>query len=398
MLKGKNVVVGITGGIAAYKSVEIVSRLKKLGAEVYVIMTKAATEFVKPLTFQSISHNPVVTEMFGKAQYWDVEHISLADRADICLIAPATANIIGKIANGIADDMLSTTVMAMSDKVVLAPAMNVNMYHNPVVQENMDYLRDRGYKIIEADAGNLACGYEGKGRLPDPAELVNTLVAYIMAKQEILLNKKLLITAGGTKEALDPVRYLGNNSSGKMGYALARMAQALGAEVTLISAPTNLITPKEVKRIDVTTAVEMEEAVWREKSQQDVIIMAAAVADYTPKYPAAEKIKKTKGDLKLELTRTVDILSKLGKDKDQELLVGFAAESTNLVENARRKLANKKADLIIANNISYSDTGFGSDDNQVSIIDQEEELRIAKSNKLIVANKILERVAKMLKN
>ena len=396
LLKGKNVVVGVTGGIAAYKAVEIVSRFKKLGANVYVIMTKSATEFVQPMTFQSISHNPVVVEMFGRAQYWDVEHISLADKADLFLIAPATANIIAKIKNGIADDMLSTTVMATKGKVVLAPAMNVNMYHNPIVQENMDYLRKRGYKIIEADAGYLACGYEGRGRLPDPKEIVATSTAVLLAEGEDLLGKKVLITAGGTKEALDPVRFLANHSSGKMGYALARMAVARGAEVTLISAPSNLAKPKGVKLIGVKTAAQMSETVFQIKEEQDIIIMAAAVADYRPKEFSTTKIKKKDGDWLIELERTEDILARLGKQRGKEILVGFAAESDNLVENAKNKLKRKQADLIVANDISVNETGFASDDNQVIIIGDGIEVSLAKADKLEIAKGILDEITKLL--
>ncbi len=295
MLDGKKVLVGVTGGIAVYKAVDIVSRLKKLGAEVNVIMTQAATEFVTPLTFQSLSHNPVTVDMFGKANYWDVEHISLADKADLALIAPATANIIGKIANGIADDMLSTTIMATKAKVLLCPAMNVNMYNNPIFQENLSYLKEKGYKIIEADAGYLACGYEGKGRLPNPEEIVNNAVAHLLAKEEDLKGKKVMITAGGTREELDPVRYLGNNSSGKMGYALARMAKARGADVTLISAQTNLEPPKGIDMVLAKSAAQMYDAVLDNREGQDVVIMAAAVADYRPKERLDSKLKKKEG-------------------------------------------------------------------------------------------------------
>ncbi|WP_245684714.1 bifunctional phosphopantothenoylcysteine decarboxylase/phosphopantothenate--cysteine ligase CoaBC [Orenia metallireducens] len=396
LLKGKNVVVGVTGGIAVYKAVEVVSRFKKLGADVYVIMTKAATEFVQPMTFQSISHNPVVVEMFGRAQYWDVEHISLADKADLFLIAPATANIIGKIKNGIADDMLSTTVMATKGKVVLAPAMNVNMYHNPIVQENMNYLRERGYRIIEADAGYLACGYEGLGRFPKPAEIVATSTAALLAEDQDLLGRKVMITAGGTQEPLDPVRFLSNHSSGKMGYALARIAAARGAEVTLISAPSNLTKPKGVERIDVRTAAEMAEAVFKYKEGQDVIIMAAAVADYRPKEFSNTKIKKKDGDLLIELERTEDILARLGKERGNEILVGFAAESDNLLENAQSKLKRKKANLIVANDIGAKDTGFAADDNQVVIIGNDTQINLPKADKLEIAMGILDEVVKLL--
>ncbi|WP_027340743.1 bifunctional phosphopantothenoylcysteine decarboxylase/phosphopantothenate--cysteine ligase CoaBC [Halonatronum saccharophilum] len=392
MLKGKKIVIGVTGGIAVYKAVDIVSRLKKLGAEVNVIMTKAATEFVTPLTFQSLSHNPVVVDMFGKAHYWDVEHISLADKADLMLIAPATANIIGKIANGIADDMLSTTIMATKAKVVLSPAMNVNMYNNPIFQENLSYLKEKGYKVIEADAGYLACGYEGRGRLPDPEEIVNNAVAYLLAQEEDLKGKRIMITAGGTREELDPVRYLGNNSSGKMGYSLARMAKARGADVTLVSASTELSPPKGVDIIIAQSASHMYKEVLENREGQDAIIMAAAVADYRPKRRLDSKLKKKEGPLSLELDRTEDILASLGKDKKDQVLVGFAAESDNIIENAESKLKRKKADLIVANDISKDDTGFSSDSNQVVIISEDKEVEIPKSNKLVIADKILDQL------
>ncbi|AGB40827.1 phosphopantothenoylcysteine decarboxylase/phosphopantothenate--cysteine ligase [Halobacteroides halobius DSM 5150] len=398
MLKNKTIVVGITGGIAAYKAVEITSRLKKLGAEVHVIMTKSATEFVKPLTFRAISHNPVTVDMFAEPQTWDVEHISLAKRADLMLIAPATANLIGKIANGIADDMLSTTVMATQAEVVLSPAMNVNMYQNPIVQENLSYLEDKGYQIIEADKGYLACGDEGRGRFPKPEEIVKTCCAYLLTKNQVdLAGKKVLVTAGGTKETIDPVRFLANHSSGKMGYALARAARARGADVTLISAPTNLNQPKGTELIEVTTAAEMYQEVMNYQSEEDIIIMAAAVADYRISEVATNKIKKNDEKLELKLERTKDILAKLGQLKQpKQVLVGFAAETNNLLQYAKEKLEAKNADLIVANDITGADIGFGASDNQVTIISTKSKRKIPQANKLKIATQILDEVSKLL--
>ncbi|MCK8818215.1 bifunctional phosphopantothenoylcysteine decarboxylase/phosphopantothenate--cysteine ligase CoaBC [Natroniella sulfidigena] len=394
MLKNKTIVVGITGGIAAYKAVEVVSRLKKLGANVHVIMTEAATKFVQPLTFRSLSHNPVIVDMFGEPQSWDVEHISLAEKADMFLVVPATANLIGKVANGIADDMLSTTIMATTAKVVFSPAMNVNMYQNSIVQKNILSLKEEGYRFIEPDKGYLACGTEGKGRLPAPEEVVTTSVAYLLSPLD-LVGKKVLITAGGTQEDLDPVRYLGNRSSGKMGYALARVAKARGAEVTLISAPTQLNKPSGVKVINVRTAAEMYQQVFKYQEEQDIIVMAAAVADYTPEFTAKDKIKKS-SKLTLELERTTDILAELGNNKGDQILVGFAAESNDLVVNAQKKLKKKSVDFIVANDISAQDTGFASDFNQVVIISKADHIEVAKATKLQVADRIFSEIVKIL--
>lgn len=395
MLKDKNIIVGVTGGIAAYKAVEVVSSLTKLGANVEVIMTKSATEFVKPLTFQSISHNPVRQKMFSPPQNWDVEHISLAQKADLILLAPATANMIGKIANGIADDMLSTTVMATTAPVLIAPAMNTKMYENQIVQDNINYLKEHNYKFVEAEAGYLACGTIGKGRLAAPQEIVKQVTAQLLTTEK-MLGKRVLITAGGTQEAVDPVRYLGNHSSGKMGYNLARIVQASGADVTLISAPTNLSPPNGVNVINVKTAEEMYSQVINYQDQQDIIIMAAAVADYRPKNKRQQKLKKETQDLKLELERTKDILQQLGVNKsDEQLLVGFAAETNHLLSNARKKLNKKQLDFIVANDISKSEVGFASDENQVTIVSEEEEQEIKKADKLKVASEI---VAYIIKN
>ncbi|KXS43330.1 MAG: phosphopantothenoylcysteine decarboxylase / phosphopantothenate--cysteine ligase [Candidatus Frackibacter sp. T328-2] len=397
-LKKKNILLGVTGGIAAYKSLEIVSRLKKAGAEVDVIMTEAATKFVQPLSFRSLSHNPVVIDMFSEPKQWDVKHIALAEKADLFLVAPATANIIGKITNGIADDMLSTTIMATTAPKVLAPAMNHNMYMNSVVQRNLNDLNELGYKIIEADSGYLACGVEGKGRLPDPEVIVNYIAEELKEEpKDDLVGKNILVTAGGTQEPLDPVRYLGNYSSGKMGYAIARQAVNRGANVTLISAPTNLKAPAEVKLVSVKTAKEMYEAVMEIQSEQDIIIKAAAVADYRPEIKAKNKLKKDGSDLQIKLKRNPDILAELGELKEDKVLVGFAAESEELVANAKEKLENKNLDLIIANDITAEDAGFGTDTNRVIMISKDEELEIPKTSKDKVAQKLLDKASKLLK-
>ncbi|GAB6137499.1 bifunctional phosphopantothenoylcysteine decarboxylase/phosphopantothenate--cysteine ligase CoaBC [Halanaerobaculum tunisiense] len=398
MLESKTVVLGVTGGIAAYKAVEIASRYRKLGAEVHVIMTESATEFVQPLTFRSLTHNPVAVSMFSEPRQWDVEHISLADKADLMLLAPATANIVGKIANGIADDMLSTTVMATQAEVVLAPAMNVNMYQNSIVQENLSYLQNHGYQIISADKGDLACGYQGRGRFPSPQEIVKTSSAYLLNQTKSdLQDKQILITAGGTKEAIDPVRYIGNHSSGRMGYALARAAQARGAEVTLVSAPTNLTQPKGCETITVTTAQEMYQKVINRQESQDVIIMAAAIADYRVAEVAEDKIKKQSGSLTLNLERTKDILATLGRNKSTgQVLAGFAAESNDLVANAQAKLKAKQADLIVANDITATNAGFQAEDNQVTLISQQEKKELPAANKAVIAGQILDKIDQIL--
>ena len=395
MLEDKNIIVGVTGGIAAYKAVEIVSSLTKLGANVEVIMTESATEFVKPLTFQSISHNPVRQEMFAPPQNWDVEHISLAQKADLMLLAPATANILGKLANGIADDMLSTTIMATTAPVLIAPAMNDKMYENSIVQDNINYLKEHNYKFIEADAGYLACGTIGKGRLPAPEEIVQQSIVELLSTKQ-LADKKVLVTAGGTQEPLDPVRYLGNYSTGKMGYNLARVAQVGGADVTLVSAPTNLNKPNGVDLVKVETAEEMYQQVMELQAEQDIIIMAAAVADYKPKNKEVQKMKKNTGPLKLELDRTKDILFELGQvRKDEQILVGFAAETEDLLTNAQQKLKEKQADLIIANDVSSSDIGFASDTNQVTLISEHEQQEIEKADKLKIAIQIFNYIMKI---
>ncbi|WP_432665174.1 bifunctional phosphopantothenoylcysteine decarboxylase/phosphopantothenate--cysteine ligase CoaBC [Wukongibacter baidiensis] len=370
MLSNKNIVIGITGGIAVYKSLDVISKLKKLGANINVIMTKAAAEFVSPLSFQSLSQNYVVTDMFAEPKTWDVEHISLAQKADLFLIAPATANIIGKIANGIADDMLSTTVMATKAPVLIAPAMNTNMYTNKVVQRNIQTLKDLDYKFIDPASGRLACGDYGVGKLAAPEDIVEGIISVFKSlSNKPLKDKRVLITAGPTQEPIDPVRYITNHSSGKMGYSLARASRDRGADVVLISGPTNLEKPKGIKVVDILTASQMYEAVLDHFDEADIIIKAAAVADYKPKEVSNNKIKKTDSDLAIELSRNPDILLELGRKKDNKVLVGFAAETKDLLENAKSKVERKNLDLIVANNISESGAGFKGDTNIVSIID-----------------------------
>ncbi len=366
MLAGKNVVFGVSGGIAAYKAVEIVSRLKKAGASVHVIMTEAAAKFVTPLTFREISGQPVAVEMWEEPKQWNVEHIALASLADVFLIAPATANIIGKIAAGIADDMLSTTVMATKAPVILAPAMNTNMYLNPVVQANLKKLTALGYHVIEPDSGMLACGVEGPGRLPDPAAVVEKTAA-LLSRHASLAGKRILVTAGGTREPIDPVRYIGNRSSGKMGYALARAAAARGAEVVLVAGPTSLPDPQGIAVRHVETANQMRDAVLAEFAAADIIIKAAAVSDYHVQTVAEHKIKKNDPTLTLVLEKNPDILAELGGLKAKQILVGFAAETRDLAAYAVEKMTKKNLDMIVANDVTLPGAGFNADTNVVKL-------------------------------
>lgn len=361
-LAGRKIVLGVTGGIAAYKAVELTSRLRKAGAEVHVIMTRAAQDFVTELTFREISGQAVVTSMWDKVPTHNVEHIALANLADLLLVAPATANFLAKAAVGLADDMLTTTLLATKAPVFLAPAMNTNMYENPVTQKNLRALAARGFHIIEPASGHLACGVTGKGRLPEPVDIARQVEAFF-AKARDLLGRKVLVTAGGTREPLDPVRYLGNRSTGRMGYAIAQEAAARGADVVLVSAPSALPVPPGVRCVHVETAREMREAVLREFDDADVVIKAAAVADYRPKIVAENKIKKSEGEFTLVLERNPDILLELGQKKRQQVLVGFAAETTKLEEYARGKLAKKNLDFIVANDVSRPDAGFAVDTN-----------------------------------
>ena len=365
-LTGKKIVLGVTGGIAAYKAVEIASRLRKAGAEVHVVMTREATEFVTELTFREITGQSVSVDMWAKVANFNVEHIALANLADIMLIAPATANIIAKTAAGIADDMLTTTVLATKAPLILALAMNTNMYENPVTQKNIAELKSRGVQIIEPASGHLACGVEGKGRLPEPAEIVQFVLNFAAGEQH-LKGKKIIVTAAGTIEPLDPVRFLGNRSTGKMGYAIAGEAAKQGAEVLLVSGPSNLPDPAGVRTIRIQTALEMQAAVQEAYAAADAVIMSAAVADYRPKTVAKEKIKKSDDELVLHLERNPDILYGLGQHKAQQILVGFAAETCNVEEYAKKKLVKKNLDFIVANDVSASDAGFAVDNNRVQI-------------------------------
>lgn len=369
----KCVVIGVTGGIAVYKALDVISALRKKDIEVHVIMTESASKFVNPLTFQSISQNMVVTDMFAEPKAWEIQHISLAQKADLMLIAPATANVIGKISNGIADDMLSTTVMATKAKVLIAPAMNTNMYQNPIVQNNISKLKDFGYKFIEPASGRLACGDIGIGKLADVNTIVERVIEELEDKEQDLLGKKVLVSAGPTIAPIDPVRYITNRSTGKMGYAIAKEARDRGAEVILVSGPTNLEPPKNVKIINIKTNEEMKKEILQNFKWADIVIKSAAVADYKPKEYSKEKIKKGEGDLNICLTRDNDILKFLGEIKTHQVLVGFAAESDNVLENAERKLKNKNLDFIVANDITSSDTGFGSEDNKVVILSKNNE-------------------------
>jgi phosphopantothenoylcysteine decarboxylase / phosphopantothenate---cysteine ligase len=398
----KKILVGITGGIGAYKTCEVIRYLVKNGAEVKAVMTKAATEFITPLTMESITGHKVTTHIFPNHDPWNTEatgthHISIAHWPDLFVIAPATANIIGKIAHGIADEVLSTVVMATTAPVFLAPAMNDKMYLNPMVQENINKLKTAGYGIIEPDTGFLACGYEGQGRLAGLDKIVWNIDKLLFRTSE-LNNRNVLITAGPTQEPIDPVRYITNYSSGKMGYALARQAALMGARVTLIAGPTALNDPFDVVTYHIKTADEMAQKVLSELPEQDIVIMAAAVADYKPVQPASQKIKKesTGTDIVLNLTQTPDILSEITKKKERQIITGFALETENEIENARKKLALKKLDLIVLNNPTQSGAGFNTDTNVITIIDPNHAEQLPLISKDAAARKILERVAQLI--
>ena len=397
MLKDKTVVIGVSGGIAVYKTLDVVSRLRKLGVNVNVIMTKSATEFVTPLSFQSLSQNYVVCDMFEDPKTWDVEHISLAKRADVFLIAPATANVIGKIANGIADDMLTTTVMATKAKVLIAPAMNTNMYENPILQRNINTLKELGYNFVEPESGRLACGDTGKGKLASPETIVDEVVK-LLSKGQDLKGKSIIVTAGPTVESIDPMRYITNRSTGKMGYSIAKEAIERGADVTLITGPTNLTPPQNLKKlVKIESAKDMYEAVLENLDENDVVIKSAAVADYKPKNYSNKKIKKSDDDLVIELDRNKDIAQEIGKIKNNKILVGFAAETNDLIENASLKIKKKNLDFIVANDLTKEGAGFGVDTNIVKIIDKEGNITdYPKMKKEEVANIILDKIKELL--
>lgn len=396
MLKGKNVVVGVCGGIAAYKVVEVVSRFKKLNADVNVIMTKNAVKFVTPLTFQAISHNPVISDMFEEPKQWEIQHISLATKADIIVVAPATANIIGKVANGIADDMLSTTIMATKAPVVFVPAMNTNMYENPIVQDNIKKLSQRGYIFLDTETGLMACGTTGRGRLPEPSTIVERVSEIIGGKCD-LKGLKFLITAGPTQEPIDPVRYISNHSSGKMGYAIAENACKRGAEVKLVSGPVNLKALDSIEVVKVKTADDMYNEVMRSYEAFDVLIMVAAVADYKCADIAQKKIKKKDENLTLNLVKNPDIAKELGKVKGNRILVGFSAETNDLVNNASEKLAAKNLDMIVANDVTQEGAGFGTDTNIIKIIKRNGDIiDFPIMSKAEAGDKILDEVLKLI--
>ncbi|WP_404987764.1 bifunctional phosphopantothenoylcysteine decarboxylase/phosphopantothenate--cysteine ligase CoaBC [Clostridium culturomicium] len=363
----KNVVIGVSGGIAVYKALDVVSKLKKYDINVHVIMTKSAQEFVTPLSFQSLSQNMVIKDMFEEPKAFEIQHISLAKKADLLVVVPATANIIGKVAGGIADDMLSTTIMATRARVIFAPAMNTNMYTNPIVQDNISKLKGLGYEFINPASGRLACGDVGDGKLADTEVIVDYILSSLHEPKD-LIGKKVLVTAGPTRANLDPVRFISNKSTGKMGYAIAAEARDRGAEVVLVSGPSNEKAPAGIKFISVETNEEMLKAVLEEFDTSDIVVKSAAVADYKPKVYSKEKIKKGSGDLVLELTRDNDILKTLGENKKHQILVGFAAESNDVLKNAHKKLEGKNLDYIVANNITEKDAGFGTDTNRVIII------------------------------
>lgn len=402
MLSNTTIIVGVTGGIAAYKACDVVSKLKKLNANMHVIMTESACEFVQPMTFQTLSNNFVINDMFKEPKTWEVEHIELAKRADAFLIVPATANFIGKLAAGIADDMLTTTVMATRAPVIIAPAMNTNMYTNRIVQANIGALQDLGYKFIEPASGRLACGDIGAGKLADVDDIVAYVVDFFEKEAQVkdLVGRRIMISAGPTIEAIDPVRYITNRSSGKMGYAIAKRAVARGAQVTLVSGKTDLDVPKGlVKYINIESADDLYENLVREFEANDVVIQSAAVADYKPKSYSDKKIKKKDSDLSIELCRNKDVAQELGKIKGDKVLVGFAAETNDVLENATKKIKKKNLDFIVANDLTMQGAGFSTETNIVKII--EADGRIDEYPKLLkseVGDIILDKVRDILEN
>lgn len=397
MLTGKTVVLGVTGGIAAYKMPNVARMLKKMHCNVHVIMTQNATNFITATTFETLTGNKCLIDTFDRNFEFSVEHVAIAKQADLVLIAPATANVIGKIAGGIADDMLTTTVMACTCKILIAPAMNHNMYHNSIVQENIEKLKRHGYEIIDPICGMLANGDTGDGKLPSEETLVSYVVREL-AHEKDLHGKKVLVTAGPTQEAIDPVRYITNHSTGKMGYALAEAAMLRGAEVTLISGPTAIEPPMFVNVIPIISAQEMFEKVATNATENDIIIKAAAVADYRPKEVCDEKIKKSDHDTEIELERTTDILAYLGKNKGKTFLCGFSMETENMLENSRRKLDKKNLDMIVANNLKDKGAGFGVDTNLITIITRDRELQLELMSKQDAANCILDEIIRKTGN
>ena len=392
MLKGKTVVLGVTGSIAAYKMANLTSMLTKLHCDVHVIMTKNATNIINPITFETLTARKCLVDTFDRNFNYNIEHVALGEKADVVLVAPASANVIGKMAAGIADDMLTTTILACKCKKIVEPAMNTNMYENPVVQANLKKLKEFGMEVIEPASGMLACRVEGKGKLPSEEVLLEYILREIQFEKD-MTGKKVLVTAGATQEAIDPVRYITNHSTGKMGYALAKIAMRRGADVTLITAPTNLPAPLFADVVPVVSAQEMFDAVKERAPQMDIIIKAAAVADYTPVSVSDEKIKKKDGDLSLPMRRTTDILAYLGEHrKPGQFICGFSMETENLVENSKKKLQKKNADLIVANNLRDEGAGFGTDTNVVTLVMEEGIVELPCMSKEEVAEAVLDAI------
>ena len=394
MLKGKTVVLAVSGSIAAYKIASLASALKKLHANVQVLMTKNAVNFINPITFESLTGNKCLVDTFDRNFQYSVEHVALAKQADVVLVAPASANVIGKIAHGIADDMLTTTVMACKCKKIIAPAMNTNMFDNPILQDNLKILEHYGYEVISPAVGYLACGDTGAGKMPEPELLLQYILREI-AYEKDMQGKRVLVTAGPTQESIDPVRFITNHSTGKMGYAIAKMCMLRGAEVTLVSGPTSIAKPEFVHVVDVVTAKEMYEEVTKRAKDQDIIIKAAAVADYRPKSVSSEKMKKKDDDLTIPMERTDDILKFLGEHKkEHQFLCGFSMETENMLENSRKKLEKKHLDMIVANNLKVEGAGFAGDTNVVTIITGQEEVSLGKMTKEETALRILDEILK----
>ena len=390
-LKGKTVVLAVTGSIAAYKIAHLASMLKKMACDVHVLMTQNATNFINPITFETLTGNKCLVDTFDRNFQFNVEHVSLAKMADVVLVAPASANVIGKLANGIADDMLTTTVMACRCKVIVSPAMNTNMYHNPIVQDNLDKLRRFDYEVIAPAKGYLACGDVGEGKMPSENELLEYILKEIACEKD-MAGKNVLVTAGPTMEKIDPVRFISNHSTGKMGYAIAKNCMLRGANVTLVTGKTAIEPPKFVKVVNITSAEEMFRAVTENFEEQDIVIKAAAVADYRPKNPADEKVKKKEGELSIELERTQDILGYLGDHKKEQFLCGFSMETENMIENSQKKLWKKNLDMIVANNLKQAGAGFGVDTNVVTIITKDEVKEMDIMSKEDVAGAIVDEI------
>lgn len=397
MLQGKTVLLGVTGSIAAYKIAYLASALKKLHAQVHVLMTKNATNFINPITFESLTGNKCLVDTFDRNFQFQVEHVSIAKQADVVMIAPASANVIGKLAHGIADDMLTTTIMACKCKKIISPAMNTNMYENPIVQDNLAILQHYGYEVIEPASGYLACGDTGAGKMPEPEMLLEYILREI-AKEKDLSGRKVLVTAGPTQEAIDPVRYITNHSSGKMGYALAKAAMLRGAQVTLVSGPCAIEPPPFVKLVPIVTAKEMFDAVTSVSFEQDIIIKAAAVADYRPAKVFDDKVKKQEGQMSIELEKTDDILQYLGDNRvPGQFLCGFSMETQNMLGNSRAKLGKKHLDMVAANNLKVAGAGFQGDTNVLTLITQDEDVSLQLMSKEDAANIILDKILLIMK-